>query len=431
MTSSSTNRYVVELIAMILYFRLLLNSFQFATNALKTNKLRTMLSLLGVTVGIFSIIAVLAAVDSMDRTLKSELSGFDRNMIYVFNYSFGPSEVPRWKIDQFPNVTYEEYDHLKRNLKDLEYASFNFFVSNQNLKADRYYANDVIIRPCGSDMQYLDNVKMASGRFFSEAESVNGSAVVVIGNEIANTLFPGQDPLGKSVRLYGRKFIVIGVLDKQGAISVGGGHDETVYLPVNLFRQMFGDNIKAYTPVIVLKPTEKTDVNHFVDDITAKLRAYRGLKVGDDTNFFVNVFGGLMEFFDNIIGQMNVVGWIISMFSLLVGGFGIANIMFVSVKERTHLIGIQKAIGAKRQVILLQFLFESIILALIGGLVGIVLVWLIAKGVSVLVDFKFVLSLFNIVIGLGLSIVIGLISGYLPARSAAKLDPVEAIRSGL
>ncbi|MBB1138407.1 ABC transporter permease [Myroides sp. WP-1] len=416
---------------MILYFRLLLSSFQFAVNALRTNKLRTLLSLLGVTVGIFSIIAVLAAVDSMDRMLKSELSGFDRNMIYVFNHSFGPSEIPRWKIDQFPNVTYEEYDYLKRNLKEVEYASFNFFVGSENMKADRYYANDVIVRPCSSDMQYLDNVKMASGRFFNEAEAVNGSAVIVIGNEIANTLFPGQDPLGKSVRLYGRRFAVIGVLDKQGAISIGGGHDETAYIPVNLFRQMFGDNIKAYTPVIILKPNDRTDIKLFEDDITSKLRSFRGLKVGEDTNFFVNVFGGMMEFLDNIISQMNLVGWIISMFSLLVGGFGIANIMFVSVKERTHLIGIQKAIGAKRRIILLQFLFESIILALIGGLVGIILVWMIAQGVSVLLDFEFVLSFFNVVLGLGLSMIIGLISGYLPARSAAKLDPVEAIRSGM
>ena len=354
----STNRIVVEFSVMIIYFRLLLSSFQFAINALRTNKLRTLLSLLGVTVGIFSIIAVLAAVDSMDRTIKAELSGFDRNMIYVFNHSFGPSEIPRWKIDQFPNVTYEEYDYLKRNLTDVEYASFNFFVRNENMKADRYYANDVIVRPCSSDMQYLDNVKMASGRFFNESEAVNGSAVIVIGNEIANTLFPGQDPLGKNVRLYGRKFVVIGVLDKQGAISIGGGHDETAYIPVNLFRQMFGDNIKAYTPVIVVKPTNKADMKHFEDEITTKLRAFRGLKAGEDTNFFVNVFGGVMEFLDNIIGQMNVVGWIISTFSLLVGGFGIANIMFVSVKERTHLIGIQKAIGAKRRVILLQFLFS-------------------------------------------------------------------------
>lgn len=416
---------------MILYFRLLLNSFQFAVNALRTNKLRTLLSLLGVTVGIFSIIAVLAAVDSMDRALKTELSGFDRNMIYVFNYSFGPSEIPRWKIDQFPNVTYEEYDYLKRNLVGVEYASFNFFATDTNMKAERNYANGVTVRPCSSDMQYLDNVKMASGRFFNESEAVNGNAVVVIGNEIANTLFPGQDAVGREVRLYGRKFVVIGVIEKQGAISIGGGHDEMAYFPVNLFRQMFGDNIKAYTPVIVLKPNASTDIKHFEDEIEVKLRAFRGLKAGEDTNFFVNVFGGMMEFLDNIIAQMNLVGWIISMFSLLVGGFGIANIMFVSVKERTHLIGIQKAIGAKRRMILLQFLFESIILALIGGLVGIIIVWLIAKGVSVVLDFEFVLSLFNIAIGLGLSIIIGLISGYLPARSAAKLDPVEAIRSGM
>jgi len=169
---------------------------------------------------------------------------------------------------------------------------------------------------------------------------------------------------------------------------------------------------------------------HFEDEITNKLKLFRGLKPSDEKNFFVNVFGGMLDMIEKIIGQMNVVGWIISGFSLLVGGFGIANIMFVSVKERTHLIGIQKAIGAKRRFILFQFLFEAVILSLIGGVVGIIMVWGIAVLVSSLVDFKFVLSLSNICIGLTLSAFIGVLSGYLPARSAARLDPVEAIRMG-
>ncbi|MGL4585346.1 MAG: ABC transporter permease [Flavobacterium sp.] len=414
---------------MIVYLRLLSTSFSFAINALRMNKLRTALSFLGVTVGIFSIIAVLAAVDSMDRNIKSELSGFDRNMIYVFNHSFGPSEVPKWKSDQYPKMKYEEYDYLKRNLTGVEYASFNYFTKSEQMKYGANYA-EVVMRPCSSDMQYLDNVKIVNGRFFNESESVNGVPVVVIGHEVANTLFNNLNPVGQVVRLYGKRFTVIGVIEKQGSISIGGNQDESVYMPVNIMRQMFGDNSLVSTTVVILKPNRMVDITHFEDEITAKLRLFRGLKESDESNFFVNVFGGMMDMIEKIIGQMNIVGWIISGFSLLVGGFGIANIMFVSVKERTHLIGIQKGIGAKSNFILFQFLFEAVILALIGGLVGIVMVWGISVIVSSLLDFQFVLSLSNVGIGLTLSVFIGMLSGYLPARSAAKLDPVEAIRMG-
>jgi len=415
----------------MIYLKLLSSSFQFAVNALRMNKLRTLLSLLGVTVGIFSIIAVLAAVDSMDKMIKSELSGFDKNMIYVFNGSFGPTDIPAWKVDQFPKVTYEEYDYLKKNLSNIEYITFTYFASNENIKSGSNYANSVTIKPSGSDAHYLDNVKMAKGRFYNESEAANGNPVIVVGNEVANALFGYAEPIGEEVRLYGKRFTVIGVMEKQGAISIGGGLDEAAYIPINSFRQIFGDNVAYFFPAIITKPVKDVDINRFKSDLESKLRAFRGIKIGEDNNFFVNVLGGMMDFVDKIISQVNVIGWIISMFSLLVGGFGIANIMFVSVKERTYLIGVQKAIGAKNNVILFQFLFEAIILALIGGVVGIFLVWGIAAIASKVLDFNFVLSFWNIFVGLSLSTVIGLISGYLPARAASKLDPVEAIRSGI
>ncbi len=415
---------------MLLYFRLLNESLFFAINALKNNRLRTLLSLLGVTVGIFSIIAVLSAVDSMDRKIKSDLSGIDRNMIYLFNYPFGPSDVPQWKINQFPKVTYSEYDYLRKNVADIDKISFNLFTSSENIKYGANTVNDIDIQPSTAQIESLDNLKIGRGRFFNESESSSGAAVIVLGNEVAVNLFGGEEPIGKYVRLYGRRFTVVGVLEKEGMTSFGMSKDVKAYISSTYYRQVFGDNTLRATPAIVLKPKKDVDIEEFKGELTQKLRAFRGIKPSEENNFFVNIIAGMLEMVDNIIGQMNVVGWIISGFSLLVGGFGIANIMFVSVKERTSLIGIQKSLGAKNRFILFQFLFEAVILSLFGGLIGMLLVWIIALVVTKVVDFEFVLSFANIVIGTSLAVFIGLLSGILPAISASKLDPVEAIRTG-
>ena len=266
---------------------------------------------------------------------------------------------------------------------------------------------------------------------FNESESNSGSPVIVIGSEVAKGLFENSDPLGKKVRLYGQRFTVIGVLKKQGQGTFGDSNDVAVFFPVNFLRKMYGDNSKALTPAVMIKPEKGIDIEEFKAELRQKLRNYRGLKTGEIDNFFLNVLSGFTDFIDNIVGQMNMIGWIISAFSLLVGGFGIANIMFVSVKERTNLIGIQKALGAKNKFILFQFLFEAVILSLIGGIVGMFLVWIIALVLSSVLDFEFVLSVSNMLIGSGLAALIGLISGIIPAISASKLDPVEAIRSGM
>lgn len=415
----------------MLYFRLLKESLFFALNALRSNKLRTLLSLLGVTVGIFSIIAVLAAVDSMDKGIRKELSGLDNNMLFLAQFSFGPSEVPRWKMEQFPKISYDEFESLKRNVSGVDKISFNYFVGSENIKYEGNTAKNINVTPCSSEYQLLENIKVERGRFFNESEDASGAAVIVIGYEVAQNLFGSADPLSKNVRLYGKRFTVIGVLQKQGASAFGPSKDVMVFIPSNFIRNYFGENSSTATPTILIKPLKGFDQQEFKDQVTLRMRTLRGLKPADIDTFFLNEFAGMTGFIDKIILNLNIVGWIISAFSLLVGGFGIANIMFVSVKERTNIIGIQKSLGAKNHFILYQFLFEAILLSLIGGLVGIVLVWLIAKAISAFVDFEFVLSFVNVIIGLSLAGFIGLISGILPARSASKLDPVEAIRTGM
>ncbi|OXG09522.1 putative ABC transport system permease protein [Flavobacterium araucananum] len=415
---------------MLVYLRLLKESFRFAINALRNNKLRTLLSLLGVTIGIFSIIAVLAAVDSLDRKISKDLSSLDKNTIYLMKYCFGPSEIPQWKREQFPNVKYDEYISLKNSLNNTDQVAYQLFVKHETLKYDSKTVGDVNIVPSSNEMVDIEGLTFDKGRFYNESESNSGSAVIVLGYDIAEGLFGTSDPVGKNIRLYGQRFTVIGVITKQGAGFFGDSNDTSVYLPTNFLRRMYGDS-DSMTPVIVLKPVKGVDMDAYKAEVAQKLRGIRGMKAGEMDNFFINVLSGFTDFVDGILGSLRFGGIFISFFSFLVGGFGVANIMFVSVKERTNLIGIQKSLGAKNRFILFQFLFEAVILCLIGGIIGLLIVWLMSLLLTNLLDFEFVLSFWNVVIGAGLSILVGVISGILPAISASKLDPVEAIRTGM
>ncbi len=417
---------------MLLYFRLLKESFAFAMNALRNNKLRTMLSLLGVTIGIFSIIAVLAAVDSLDKKIKGDLSTLDKNTIYLTKECFGPSEIPRWKREQFPNVTNEEFQYLKGSLNNVENLCFQYFTNYENIKFESKTVSSVNIVPVTYEFADIQRLEIDKGRFFNESESNGANQVVVIGYDIAKGLFDDFDPIGKTVRLYGQRFTVIGVTKKKGmSMGLGESDDVSAFIPSNFIRKLYGDDNQMVLPVIVIKPEKGIDIPALRGEIAQKLRNFRGVKSNEIDNFFVNILSGFTDFIDSIIDSLKMGGWIISGFSLLVGGFGIANIMFVSVKERTNLIGIQKSLGAKNKFILFQFLFEAVILCVIGGIIGLLLVWIIAMILTSVLEFEFVLGLGNIILGTSLAAIIGLIAGILPAISASRLDPVEAIRSGM
>ncbi|MEZ4874217.1 MAG: ABC transporter permease [Flavobacteriaceae bacterium] len=418
---------------MIIYLRVLKESFNFAINALKNNKLRTFLSLIGVTIGIFSIIAVLASVDSLKTEIEDSISGLDNSTIFLCRFSFGPTDVPQWKREQFPDVTYDEYMLLRKMMPDMQGISYQLNVQRETVKNEEKAIENVEMNGVTEQQTDIENMKIAHGRFFNEAESNRGASVIVIGDEIANSLFgSAENAIGKKLRVYGRKLTVIGVLEKEGSGLFGGSKDTATFLPVNFMRKIFGDNNKATFPFILIKPKKGVDNAEFIALLSSKMYIIRGLKADDEKNFFVNQLQGFTDAINSITATMNGIGGVISLFSLLVGGFGIANIMFVSVKERTNLIGIQKSLGAKRRFILYQFLFEAMILAVIGGLIGILLVYIASKIASTFTgDFQFILSPWNIFIGTLISAIIGLISGILPAIKAAKLDPVEAIRTGM
>ena len=416
---------------MLVYLRLFKESFSFALNALRNNKLRTFLSLLGVTIGIFSIIAVLSAVDSLDKNIQENLSGLDKNTVYLTKYSFGPTSVPRWQRDNFPQVEYTDFDYVNKSISDIEASAYIIFGGTETIKYEGETITGVEVTPVTDGIFDVNEFIVERGRFYTESESISGAPVIVIGYSIAENLFGTSNPLGKQVRVYGRKLTVIGVLKKYG-VGIFDSPDEQAWVPANFVRRFRNGGANGIPGAIIIKPKKGVDMGAFEQVLKQKYRNYRGLKADEPDNFFVNKLSGMTDAIDGIIGFMNTVGWIISGFSLLVGGFGIANIMFVSVKERTNLIGIQKSLGAKNKFIMFQFLFEAIILAVIGGLIGLLFVWITALIASNFTgEFNFVLSFWNMFIGFSLSTLIGLISGVIPAISASKLDPVEAIRTGM
>jgi putative ABC transport system permease protein len=417
---------------MLIYLRVLKESFFFAVNALRTNLLRTFLSLLGVTIGIFAIIGVLAAIDSLENEIKDGLSSLDVSTIYVLRISFGPTELEPYQYQNFPNVSYDEFQMLQRSLPGIGAITYTMFSNPENIKYEDRTATGVNIIPGTESYYELDGIKIDDGRFFNGAESNSGSPVMVIGSEVANSLFGDTPAVGKRVRLYGNRFTVIGVMKKEGQGAFGPSKDGSVFVPVNFVRKIYGDNNKAKVTALILKPQEGVDQDEFIAQLEQKLRDYRGLKTDELSTFFINPLKGFTDFLDQVTSTLTFIGIIISGFSMLVGGFGIANIMFVSVKERTNLIGIQKSLGAKNRFILSQFLFEAIILALFGGLFGLLFVWIgtiIASNVTP--DFTFILSMKNIILGASVSAIIGLIAGIIPAIVASRMDPVEAIRTGM
>lgn len=415
---------------MFLLIKLIRESYLFAFQAIMVNKLRTLLSLSGITIGIFSVISVLSVFDSLERSIRDSLSDLGSNVLFVQKWPWGSmgEEYPWWKYLNRPEATPDELEEVQRRVLSAEAATFTFNTSRTIKHLNNSYDN-VQINAVSHDYDRVMPLNIREGRYFTRTESLAGRNVAIIGSEIAEMLYSNRNPIGERLKIFGSKVTVIGVLVSQGEGTFGNSTDEQVYVPVNFARNYI--NIRNTGTTIMIKARPNISNQQLKDELTGIMRSLRKLKPGEENNFAINEVSVINQSLQSFFNGLAAIGWIIGAFSLLVGGFGIANIMFVSVRERTNIIGIQKAIGAKKYFILLEFLFEAVFLSLLGGIVGLLLIYTGTLILGGALPFPLVLSEENIFIGIGISTAIGLISGFIPAWVASRLDPVEAIRFGI
>lgn len=409
-------------------FFLVWESGRLAWNAMAANLLRTVLSLLGIAVGIFSIISVYAVVDSLERNIRQSVQGLGTDVVYVQKWPWGGGggEYPWWKYFQRPEVGYEDYQRLKEY--GVRGADAIVLINGTSATVSRGNSSveQTEVRGITFDYAQLNKLTFEEGRYFTDRELRSGLQYCLLGADVADGLASGGRLVGSSVRILGSEFQVLGVLGREGSSLVDETHDARVVVPAKWVVSHIGDEMNG--SAIQVRAEQGVSVAELKEQVRSVMRKIRRQAPAADDSFALNEPSTLSSGLDEMFGVIGLAGTVIGGFSILVGGFGIANIMFVSVRERTGQIGVQKALGAKRGFILAQFLLESVLLSLVGGLIGLALAGILIYVGAEVSDFDLSVSIENVLTGIGLSAIIGLIAGYAPAEMAARLDPVEAIR---
>ncbi len=413
------------------FYFIIRESLQSAYRTVILNKMRTFLSLLGVTIGIFSIVSVFAVLDSMEANMRESMASFGNDVMVIEKFPWAPesgTEYAWWEYLNRPVATLREYDELKTRMANLQSACFIAILQTDIEYLDNK-AENIMVWGSSEEFETIRSFDIHSGRFISSYDINSGKNNCVIGYNLAEELFPGINPIGRSVRFKNKKTNIIGVFKKEGKSVFGGGSvDDVVVVPIDFLATATDLKSDNSSPQIWVKPVEGLSADEFKLELRQTMRSIRRLSPRSKDNFAINETSTMRGMIDQIFKVVNLAGWFIGIFAVLVGAFGIANIMFVSVKERTNIIGIQKALGAKNYYIILEVLYESVLLSIIGGMLGLVMIY-IGTFIARANDFNIFLSSGNIVFGLLFSSLVGLVAGLMPAVTAARLDPVKAIAS--
>ena len=405
-------------------------SFKMALQEFRSNKLRTFLSLLGITFGIFCIISVLSTISSMQMAVNNDIKSLGNKTIYIdkWQYEGGP-DFPWWKYVKRPVPKFEEMKLLRLKVPDAAHMDFEIEMQStvdfedNSLSGVNFYGNT-------EDFDKIQRISIGNGRYFQQSDFDRGIPLVVMGYSIAEKLFGNpQRAVGKTVKLKdSHQATVIGLIQKQGQSLIGGwDYDNCLLLTYNFLRQMVREEYAQ--PKILVQAGDKISMEALKDELKGAMRSIRKLSPTQEDNFALNDIDSFSRMLEPIFSGMNIGGWAIAALSLVVGMFGVANIMFVTVRERTSQIGLKKAIGAKRNVIMMEFLLESAFLCIIGGLIGLLAVFVLTLVFSSMLAFKVFIPLNIILLAVGICLFTGIMAGIIPAFIAARMDPVVAIRS--
>ena len=414
----------------------LLETAKYSLGSIRQNKLRSVLSVLGITIGIYCIIAVYALVHSMEININRQFTKFGTDVVFVQKWPWDQwgSNYPWWKFLGRPVSSPTEAQFIEDKMvgKMAEKVAY-IFSNDEKIQANATILSGTTVQCISENFAEIQDIRVETGRLFTAQEINSGEPVAVIGSTIARELFSGR-AIGQKIRIGSRICSVIGVIELEGSSIINNSKDDQVFIPLTLGLNMYSyrDNEDAQ---ILIKAAKGVTLDDLTVEVDLLLRQYRKIKPGKESNFAVNRMTMITSAVSELFSQIQKIGGVIGGFAMLVGCFGVANIMFVSVKERTKEIGIQKALGAPSIFIQLQFLLEAVWLCILGGLIGMLLVWLTFIGLNAVLKtmmdggVTLILSPSDTYLGLWVSAAVGVLAGFIPATRAARLNPVEAMRA--
>jgi len=394
-----------------------------AYKAITANKMRSILTTLGIVIGIVSVTLMGTAIEGLNRAFENSVSKMGADVLYVQKWPWFAGD-DWWKFRNRKDIYFKEAISFRRQMKGVEAVSYGAGAgSGRGIQYKDQLMTGIFI--IGSDENYVRTLGAypQNGRFFTTLASDGGRPVCVIGSEVADGLFPHEDPVGKVIKVRGYNFKIVGVLESQGSMLGLFSLDTRIIIPMYQFVKIFGSRRSVQ---IVVKVGDKSKLDDAKEEVRGLMRKIRKLPAWKEDDFAINQQEMFMQTFNSISSVISLVGLLITGLSLFVGSIGIMNVMFVSVTERTKEIGIRKALGAKRRTILFQFLIESVTITLIGGIIGLIIAFPISLIVNQILPTSMPLSI--IIIAITTSVIIGVLSGILPAMRASKLDPVVALR---